>query len=283
MPSRLANGVEPGTSPYTDDAEELRKVLFSALLAGDTALLLDNVPSGVKVRSPVLCGFVTAPVYTDRRLGASERPTLPNRCTVVMSGNNITPASDMARRSIVTRLVVDAETARGREFEIPDIKAYVSANRSRLLVDALTVMVAYAQAAPAGMLKPLESFEQYSRIARDPLVWLGVGDAVETQHTEAEDDIAPLREAFDLLARYPKFGGKEPFAARDLAAECDQMVAGAELKAAIEGAGCSDASSPVKVGYWLRAHRDRVAAGRKLVQCGTPHGLAQWLLRELNR
>jgi hypothetical protein len=150
-------------------------------------------------------------------------------------------------------------------------------------VDALTVMLAYAQAAPTGMPKPLESFEAYSRIARDPLVWLDVGDAVETQQTEAEDDIAPLREAFDLLARYPKFGGKEPFAARDLAAECDQMVAGAELKAAIEAAGCSDASNPVKVGYWLRAHRDRVAAGRKLVQCGTPHGLAQWLLRELNR
>ena len=283
MPSRIANGVEPGASPYTDDPEELRKVLFSALLAGDTALLLDNVPNGVKVRSPVLCGFATAATYSDRRLGASERPTLPNRCTVIMSGNNITPASDMARRSIVTRLVVDAETARGREFEIPDIKAYVSANRSRLLVDALTVMVAYAQAAPTGMPKPLESFEQYSRIARDPLVWLGVGDAVETQQTETEDDVAPLREAFDLLARYPKFGGKDSFAARDLAAECDQMVAGSELKAAIEAAGCSDASSPVKVGYWLRAHRDRVAAGRKLMQCGTPHGSAQWRLRELEQ
>ncbi len=283
MPSRLANGVEPGTSPYTDDAEELRKVLFSALLAGDTALLLDNVPSGVKVRSAVLCGFATAPVYSDRRLGASERPTLPNRCTVVMSGNNITPASDMARRSIVIRLVVDAETARGREFAIPDIKAYIGAHRPQLLVDALTVMLAFTQAAPPGMPKPLESFEQYSRIARDPLVWLGVGDAVETQQTETEDDIAPLREAFDLLARYPKFGGKEPFAARDLAAECDQMVAGAELKAAVEAAGCSDASNPIKVGYWLRAHRDRVAAGRKLVNSGPTHGCAKWLLRELPR
>ena len=283
MPSRLANGVEPGTSPYTDDAEELRKVLFSALLAGDTALLLDNVPSGVKVRSAVLCGFATAPVYSDRRLGASERPTLPNRCTVVMSGNNITPASDMARRSIVIRLVVDAETARGREFAIPDIRAYIGAHRAQLLVDALTVMLAFTQAAPPGMPKPLESFEQYSRIARDPLVWLGVGDAVETQQTETEDDIAPLREAFDLLARYPKFGGKEPFAARDLAAECDQMVAGAELKAAVEAAGCSDASNPIKVGYWLRAHRDRVAAGRKLVNSGPTHGCAKWLLRELPR
>ncbi len=282
MASRIGSGVRPGIRPYTDDGEEMRKVLLSALIAGDNTLLFDNVPNGAKVRSPILCAFATASVYGDRVLGASETVTLPNRCGVVLTGNNITPAGDFARRCLVVRLDVDAETARGREFEIADLAAYVAAHRPQLLVDALTVLLAYAQTEyAAGMPKPLESFEQFSRIARNPLIWLDVGDAVDTQQLETEDELAPLREAFGRLAGYPRFAG-QAFAAREIAKECDGF-SGEDLRAAIEAAGCSDASSPVKVGYWLREHRDRVAGGHKLVHAGTSHGTGQWRLKETTR
>lgn len=280
MASRIANGVEPGMSPYTDDGEELRKVLFAALIAGDSTIVLDNVPNGAKVRAPILCGFTTAAVYSDRRLGASERLTLPNRCGVLLTGNNITPAGDLARRCLVVRLDVNAETARGRQFAIANLKSYVAAHRPQLLADALTVLLAYAQTGyAAGIPKPLESFEQFSRVARDPLVWLDVGDAVETQQLETEDELAPLRTAFGRLAAHAVFGFKE-FAARDVAEGCEGFV-GQELKAAIEAAGCSDATSALKVGYWLREYRDRVAAGRKLVQAGSHAGSARWRLRQV--
>jgi hypothetical protein len=257
----------------------MRKVLLSALIAGDSMLLLDNVPNGAKVRSAVLCGFTTAALYSDRILGASETVTLPNRCGVLLTGNNITAAGDLARRCLVVRLDVDAETARGRSFAIPNLKAYVAAHRPQLLVDALTVLVAYAQTEyAAGLPMPLESFEQFSRIARDPLVWLDVGDAVETQTLETEDELAPLREAFSRLTQHPSIGSKS-FAARDIAKECDGFV-GQEFRTVIEAAGCSDASSAVKVGYWLREHRDRVAAGHKLVTEGNSHGVARWRLKE---
>ena len=280
MASRIANGIEPGVRPYTDDSEEMRKVLLSALIAGDSMILLDNVPNGAKVRSPVLCGFTTAALYSDRILGASETVTLPNRCGVLLTGNNITAAGDLARRCLVVRLDVDAETARGRSFTIPDLKTYVAIHRPQLLVDALTVLLAYARTEyAAGMPKALESFEQFSRIARDPLVWLDVGDAVDTQQIETEDELAPLRAAFERLAAHPVFGFKE-FAARDIARECEQFM-GTELKALIEAAGCSEAASAVKLGYWLREHRDRVAAGRKLIQAGAHAGSARWRLRQV--
>jgi hypothetical protein len=281
MPSRIADGVEPGLHPYTDEAEEIRKVLMSALLAGDPGVLFDNVPNGTKVRSPVLCGFVTAAVYSDRRLGVSESVTLPNRCNVVLTGNNVTPAGDFARRCLVVRLDVDAESARGREFEIQNLQAHVLAHRPQLLVDALTIVLAYAQTGlPGPIPKPLESFETWSRIARDPLVWLGKGDAVETQQLETEDELAPLKEAFERIGGQPTLSST--FAARDIATLAGRFE-GTELKAAIEGAGCSDATSPLKVGYWLREFRDRVASDRKLVQVGNSGGKAQWRLRGVDR
>lgn len=277
MPSRIADGTEPAERPYSDDSEEMRKVLMAALLAGDSTILLDNVPNGTKVRSAVLCGFATAAVYSDRKLGASESPSLPNRCAVVLTGNNITPASDLARRTLVVRLDVQAETARGRQFKIADLGAYVAKHRPRLLVDALTVIRAHVLAGSPSKLRPLESFERWSRFARDPVAWIGYGDAVGTQQLETEDELAPLREAFSRLAGHPNFGRKT-FAARDVARECGHLTA-EDLRAAIEAAGCSDATSAVKVGYWLREHRDRIAAQCKLVHCGTPHGSAQWQLR----
>src|ERR1019366_9055548 len=96
----IATGNEPAIRPYTEDSEEQRKVLFSSLLAGDSGLLFDNVPSGVKVRSSVLCAFSTAVVYADRKLGTSESHTLANTVLVALTGNNITPAGDLARRSL---------------------------------------------------------------------------------------------------------------------------------------------------------------------------------------
>jgi putative DNA primase/helicase len=278
MASRIADGVEPAERPYSDDSEEMRKVLMSALLAADSTIMLDNVPNGSKVRSPILCGFATAPVYADRKLGVSESPALTNRCTVILTGNNITPASDLARRCIVVRLDVQAETARGRDFRIPDLKAYIREHRSGLLVDALTIIRAHVLAGSPTKLRPLESFERWSRFARDPVAWLGYGDAVATQELETEDELAPLRAAFQVMAAHPKFSA-EPFAARELARAAEQYVIGDDLRAAIEAAGCGDATNPMKIGYWLRAHRDRVAAGRKLVQSGTSTGFTQWRLK----
>ena len=279
MPSRIADGVEPAERPFTDDGEELRKVLMSALLAGDSTLLLDNIPNGSRVRSPVLCGFVTAPVYSDRRLGVSESPTLPNRCQVIGTGNNVTPSSDLARRCIVVRLDVEAESARGRTFRIADLKEYVREHRARLLCDALLVIRAHLLAGSPTNLHPLESFERWSRFARDPVAWLGYGDAVASQECETEDELGPLRDAFRWLSAHPTFATAD-FTARDLAKACEQLVVGEDLRRAIEAAGCRDATDATKIGYWLRHHRDRIASGRKLVNVGTNQGTRSWHLKK---
>jgi putative DNA primase/helicase len=266
----IAHGVAPAMRPWTDESEEIRKVLYATLLAGDAALTFDNVPAGVRVRSAVLCGFATAATYSDRKLGSSETTSLPNRCSVTLTGNNVTPSGDLARRSLVCRLDANAESPRGREFRIANLPAYVSEHRAKLLMAALTIVRAYTAAGlPDVGLKPLESFEGWTRLVRDPLVWIGMADPVDTQATETDDEIAPLRAAFTALE------SEGEFTARQLA-EAANRIGNSDLRSVIEGAGCSDASDHVRIGYWLRANRGRVADGRKLANRSGHAGLTYW-------
>jgi len=275
MPSLIAQGVPPAMRPYVDESEELRKVLLAVLLGGDAGLLLDNVPSGTKLRSPTLCAFVTSEVYSDRRLGASDSPQLPNRCICTLTGNNLTPAGDFARRSIIVRLDANSESVQGRDFKIQDLKAHIAEHRARLLIAALTIVRAHCLAAPAGE-RPLPSFENWSRIARDPLRWLGCADPVLTQDAEADDELEPLREAFTAIHAHLEAREMREFKAKTIAGATGYDAPA--MHEAITAAGCSDATDALKVGYWLRANRDRVAGPFKLKQAGEAHRIARWSL-----
>lgn len=275
MASRIEHGTPPAMRPFPDGDDELRKSLLGSLLAGDTTLILDNIPNGQRVRSPILCSFITSTVYQDRRLGSSENPRLPNRCTVVATGNNITPTGDLARRCIIVRLDANSESVRARDFQIRDIAAHVALHRPNLLAAALTVIRAYVTAGYPDVGRPLPSFETWSRLVRDPLLWLGYADAAATQEQEADDEIAPLRAAFASLDSW--VAGKE-FAARDIARACDGYAENKVLREVIEAAGCGDASDARKVGYWLRDCRDRVAGELKLRSCAQQHGISRWKL-----
>ena len=284
MPALIVSGTPPGLRPFPAQEDELRKTLLAALLAGDTALLFDNISNGTPVRSPALCAFATADVYQDRKLGVSESPRIPNRTTVAMTGNNISPAGDLVRRSIVVRLDVNAESPKGRVFEINDLDAYVREHRPELLVAALTVIRAYAVSGVDMLaLPPLPSFERWSRVVRDPLVWLGCEDPVSTQETEADDEVSPLRAAFTEIANNPHLKAMSSFKARDIVNAAEWADSRA-LREALEACGCRLPLEPGEAGNWLRANRGRVAGGFKLVRLGGSHGnVSAWRLEMVQK
>src|ERR1700731_4868435 len=143
MASIIVHGTPPASRPWVSDGVELRKTLFSSLLAGDRSIAFDNVPDGHKVRTPELCAFITSETWQDRKLGVSESPRVPNRAVVSATGNNVTPVRDMARRSVVIRLDANTERLKERRFKIEDISSFVMQHRPQMLVDALTVIKAY--------------------------------------------------------------------------------------------------------------------------------------------
>lgn len=264
MPATIVHGVKPAMRPWVGESEEMRKNLLASLLAGDSSIAFDNVPSGQKTRSVALCTFLTSgSTYQDRRLGVSEMMKVSNFAVVSTSGNNITPADDLARRSLVIRLDANmtAKQLQTRTFKIEDLREHVLEHRVKLLMAALTIIRAHQQSGHRGPTA-LPSFEKWSRIVRDPLLWLGMADPVETQDDETEDDSDGLTEAFDLLGT--TFAGQW-FSAADIVSKVGSFGdTDGKIARTLQEAGCADAMSVQKISYWLRDHRDKIVANFKL-------------------
>jgi hypothetical protein len=278
MASTIVHGVTPARRPWISDKEELRKTLFSSLLAGDRSITFDNVPEGTKIRSDILSMFVTSDVYEDRRLGASEIIKINNRAVVSASGNNITPVKDIARRSLVIRLNARTKNLKSRVFRIESLESYVKAHRVELLMSALTVIRGWQQNRGVDKMPvPLPSFEQWSRTVRDALIWLGMANPVETQEEETDDEGSNLDKAFDILGDF--FKGRE-FAASEIptvlfgAGDTDGAVT-----QVLKDAGCLEPFDAAKVGYWLRGNRDRYGGKYTLARGKVTHGSAKWVFK----
>ena len=247
--------------------EELKKVFTSVLIAGDPVVVFDNLPNGALIKSAALSQFVTSDEYADRKLGESERVRFRNRTRVVLTGNNVTLASDNARRTLVCELQLQVESLKDREteFEYPNLSAHIREHRARYITAALTVLRAYALHPDPLSLPPLDSFEDWSWRVRDALVWLGEEDPVGAVNYE-NDGSGEIAAAFAAMASVGelKLGSKGPLAFK--ASDVSMWAAGSfALRDALEQAGCTDCTSSGKVGYWLRAHKNRIAGGLKLV------------------
>jgi hypothetical protein len=258
MASIIVHGTSPAVRTWPGNAEELRKTMTACMLGGELTLCFDNLREGTKLHSPELAAIITAPTYSDRKLGASENLTLPNKTTILATGNNVTPIGDLARRSIVVRLNGNMPGAelRKRTFRIPDLEGYVLKHRGELLTAALTIIKAHQASGHVGPTV-LPSFGSWSRLVRDALIWLGLPDPCETQK-ETDDGSNNLADAFSLLA--PKLEGRQ-FTPSDVQS---LTMFDKPLAAALFNAGCFDPNNAQRIGYWLRESRDRYGGDFRL-------------------
>lgn len=286
MPAIITHGTETTLRPWVDDNDEIRKVIFASLLAGDRSVGFDNVPNGSKIRSPLLCALLTSgSTYKDRKLGASEVLVVKNKATCFASGNNITPVSDMARRSLIIRLDADvtAKQLRERSFSISNLEGYVKANRPAIFVNALTIIRSYLAEPSRIGLAPLPSFEKWSEFVREPLIWLGMTDPVDTQEQETDDEMAATAVAFEYLAEKTVVGFDKEFSAKEIVESVVAIVdSDGTAYATLVAAGCSEPTNALKIGYWLRDKRDVIAGGYKLQRQRLLHGTQKWVLKNLN-
>lgn len=277
MPATIVHGTQPSQRPWVMNAEELRKTLFASLLVGDRSILFDNVQRGQQVRGSELCAFLTSPIWADRKLGASETHKLVNTIVLSATGINIMPIGELARRSIAVRL---GNADKTRVFKIPALSHWVRDHRVSLLMDALTILVGWRQ--HKGEIKtppPLPSFEDWSDIVRDALLWLGMIDPAETQVEETDDEHGGLDAAFELLGK--TLAGEEFLVARIITLSQSFTDTDGRVAKVLHSAGCGDPESPFKVGYWLKDNRDRMAGGYKLLRIGTGSG-ARWKFKNLH-
>ncbi len=165
----------PVTS-YSSDTEEMRKKITTIALAGDTLVLLDNLEG--KFGNDALDRALTATHWRDRVLGTNDQAELPLHAVWYATGNNVQVGADTMRRIIHIRLDVLEERPEDRsDFSHPNLLAWVRSQRFRLLAAALTILAAYCKAGrPAQGLTPMGSFEGWSSLVREAVVWLGLPD-----------------------------------------------------------------------------------------------------------
>ena len=189
---------------YTADKEELRKKITSLAIEGERLVLLDNLAGAVG--NDVLDMALTADRWKDRVLGANRVYDGPLNVCWYATGNNIQLHADTARRCSHCRLETGEERPELRaDVKYPNLRQHVREQRGRLLSAALTILRGwYVAGKPRHGLTPWGSFEGWSGVVREAVVFAGLPDPGETRlalQTTADRDALAMSALIDALAR----------------------------------------------------------------------------------
>jgi len=278
--STAATGRPAPKMPAPSDEAEAGKRILAIAIEGLRVVVLDNIAG--TLTSPTLAAALTATEWQDRLLGRNETITAPLTTVWIITANNPTFSSDIARRLIPINLdprVEDPETRTG--WLHPDLRGYVEQERPRLVVAALTILRAFHVAGrPGHGLPPMGSFEGWDSLIRAALIWTGEADPLAgRQRIREQMDVERdgLREG---LGAWDKAFGPEAMTAAEAVARAEKDHELAAGLAALAGCTASKLDSR-RLGYGLRRGAARIVEGRVLDrESGNTHGASRWTLRK---
>ncbi len=281
----VATGRHAAMMTAPRDEEEWRKKITAALLAGATAITIDNIVH--PLASPPLASALTLCTWEDRILGRSERVRLPQRATWMGTGNNIRLGGDMPRRCYWIRM--DAKIARPWErpantFRHPELLKWTRRHRGRLIAAVLALVRGwFAAGCPKASVPVLGGFEDWARTVGGVLAFARVPGFLENREAlyEQLDEEGPAWEAF-LNAWHRTYGQRSvtvadlTIAIRKEGARLRRFLP-SELAEALEGAG----SFERKLGKALASRADRIHGALRLERSGTSSHdkVARWKVR----
>jgi hypothetical protein len=255
--------------------EELEKRVGAALLAGDPAISLDNCEH--VLQSAFLCQALTQQILNIRVLGLSRVVETPITSVFAATGNNLTIAGDLTRRTLMCSLDARCEHPEQREFAIDPISE-ARARRPELVVAALTVLRAWHVAGESIRRSPFGSFEDWSRRIRAPLLWLDQVDPCDTIHKVKKDDPRLLALA-TVIAQWK--ANVRVNAEKTVQEVINCAVNVPEFHTALLNVAASRSSNVVsndRLGRWLRKVEGKVVNGLKFKCLGTVRGYPTWVL-----
>ena len=252
--------------------EEMEKRLVGALLSGQTFISIDNVNG--ELGGEFLCQMVERPVVSVRPLGQSMPIKIESRATCFATGNNIRLVDDMTRRVILCSLDPDMERPELRTFK-SDPFDKVLADRGLYVAAALTVVRAYVVAGCPNPRPALASFEDWSRLVRSALVWLGRPDPCDTMNAARDDDPATtnlrqLFHAWDRAVQGNANTSSEMAAHANLRGPHNDLIHSAlnEILTDLASDIRTGQIKPKSLGKYLSNNKNRVIDGLKLVEAG---------------
>lgn len=271
-----------------ESQEEWKKSMLAIAIAADPIILIDNITR--QLRSDALDAVLTGTSYRERVLGRNEELTLDVRTLFIATANNASLSPDLVRRALHVRLEGDTERPESRTgFTHPDLRGHILENRARYLLAALTILRGYYVAGcPDMKLKPMGSFEAWSRVVRNALVWAGQADPLDTQEALRETS-DPEQEGLEALftAWHIVYGERGVTVKTVLGDLADPQLDPREqdLRAAISvfcDAEPGKLPAPRKLGNKLRTARGRIVRGIRFERApGHGEDGAAWRARKV--
>lgn len=271
--SLIATGRDIPRLPHCQQPEEQRKAILGVAIAGFPTMLIDNVDG--QFGSAVLDAAFTATEWRDRLLGRSRVVTAPLSAIWYVTGNNVVVVGDTTRRCLRIRLESPHEHPEERtDFKHPDLLRWVQRRRAQLTAAALTVLRAYTAAKrPDQGLTPWGSFEGWSDLVRNCVVWLGLPDPGETRmelRSAAGSEESVLRELVaDLEEVFKTLPGRRG-TARDILGKLEGIGSIGysrltdTLAELVPQPRDHDLPSPAQLGALLKRYQGRVIDGKAI-------------------
>lgn len=259
--SLFAGPDDPYRVSYPSGADEAGKLIVTVLMEKPAVVLFDDMQGNWKPFGPIN-RMLTSPSTTERLLGKNQSATVPTRALFLGTGNNIEPERDLRRRVVTIRLAPRHETPALRSFRrdpVGDLKKH----RGRAVECVLNIIGAFRAAGePKGEVSAISTFEDWSRYARHPLIWLGLPDPAHSLIEQVSRD--PERQALaEFLEAWHGYFGSKSVTVRQLIAKADVFP---DLMDAIEELPVSEARSVNrgKLGWFISKNRGRRADGRRI-------------------
>jgi hypothetical protein len=262
LPNYIASGKPSSLISQSDTPEEERKRLLALLLQGSMVTVIDNVERPLK--SDALCTALTEPTIQDRILGSTRVISVPTRTVWIVTGNNVRVDGDLTSRCLLIALDPECERPEERSFDV-NLHEFAPRNRNVLASAALTILRAYVVAgSPLNKKTPVYGrFEQWSKLIREPLMWLGMKDPCETRKAIETRD--PVRDNLGnlLCAWWAKFGN-QALTVQEVVQEVDADLDGSfnELSNAINAVAQERGRiNNHRLGNFISRHESRIEQG----------------------
>lgn len=271
----------PTTFPADD--EECRKLLLAELLRAPAVIEFDNLTTDL-VAHKSLCTALTSEFLSGRILGVSKTATVSTRTLFLSSGNNVGPVQDMTRRCITINLDPGIEIPAQRSFNRPDLVRDLLRERGRYVSAALTIVRAWVCAGkPKALCKSLASYGEWSDLCRQPLLWLGCDDPINSIFESIAED--PDREVLgQLLVVWWAVFGKSGTMVRDAIREANRGVSDPTglREVLLDIAGERGEINSRKLGWWIRRHSGRIVNGLRFVRLNQNSSAEKWRVESVS-
>lgn len=279
----FACDAEPPAAILADSAEEIHKDLFSRLIVGHPVIFYDEV-SNAEIDSPTLRTLATSEVLSGRVLGRSAETTASTNALVLLTGNNIAPTADTARRILQIRLDPQCEKPSTRQYDYDPI-ADLKTRRKAMISAALTIQRAYLESGVHDEFKKtlpaVGSFDDWNRMCRLPIAWATGSDPAHRMLAALDDD--PRRNTMlSVFSAWFAVFGEMPVTSKAVI-ETAEAARDSDLYEALKPAASDRAGrlATLNLGRWLSKYKDRIVDGLALRDAGKLDGNQRWIITKV--